>query len=33
MKNIAALRERFDLHTRAERYAAQGDPDDPFIRK
>ena len=33
MKTVATLREKYDLHMRAERYVGQDNPDEPFIRK
>ena len=33
MAAIAALREKYDLHMTAERFVAQENPDEPFIRK
>ena len=34
MAELAALREKYDLHMRAERYiSAEGGEDEKFIRK
>ena len=33
MKTIAALREKYDLHMRAERFVPRENPDESFIRK